>query len=90
MKIKVMYFTFIRERIGKREEIFEIEGKVDVLDFIEKYVIRKHPEISEYLINEKGRINERFAIFRNGRASKIEEVLEDGDTISILPPVGGG
>jgi molybdopterin synthase sulfur carrier subunit len=90
MKIKVMYFTFIREKIGKREEFFEIEESINLWNFISNYLLEKHPEIREYLIDEKYRLNPRFAILKNGRISELEEMLKDGDSISILPPVGGG
>jgi molybdopterin synthase sulfur carrier subunit len=90
MKVKVMYFTFIREKIGKREEFFEIEESVSLLNFIDRYLLKKHPEIREYLIDERYRLNPRFAILKNGRISELEEMLKDGDSISILPPVGGG
>ena len=90
MKIKVMYFTFIREKIGKREDFFEIEENVNILDFIHRYLLSKYPELKEYLIDEKYGLNPRFAILKNGRVSELEEILRDGDSISILPPVGGG
>lgn len=29
-------------------------------------------------------------IFINGRHAQLEQVVSDGDTVSIFPPIGGG
>lgn len=34
--------------------------------------------------------NEATLIIINGRRVKIDQVLQDNDTVSIFPPVGGG
>jgi len=74
MKVKVRLFATLREGRGKE---VETEGKAGMTgnDLIDQM------EISE----------EDVAIFLiNGKDGKLEDPIQDGDVISIFPPVGGG
>ncbi len=72
--IKVKLFATLREGRGK-EVSFEYSEDIIVKDITEKLNIHKD-DIAILLVN--------------GKDVSLDHKLEDGDTISIFPPVGGG
>lgn len=74
MKIKVKLFATLRENRGK-ELIMDFSESATPRDIIEKLNIP---------------LEEAAIIFINGRSKELDEVLEENDTVSIFPPVGGG
>jgi sulfur-carrier protein len=72
--VKVKLFATLREG---REKVVHIDSKdlLSVLDVINMLRI-KGEEVSILLIN--------------GRDAKLEQLLSDGDVLSLFPPVGGG
>ena len=96
MRIKVRYFATLRELAGRAEETFELENDACLGDLIEIVASRYGEETRRYLYaNENQRITDpsvRFLI--NGRDSRMLQGLKtklvDGDTVTIIPPVGGG
>lgn len=74
MNIKVRLFATLREGRGKE---LEVEGGVGITgkELIEKIEIEEK-DVAIYLVN--------------GRDGKLEAAIEEGDVISIFPPVGGG
>jgi sulfur-carrier protein len=74
MKITAKLFATFRE--GRQKiETFELPEGTNVEDIITTLGIEKS-EIAILLVN--------------GRDSKFEKVLEDGDVLALFPPVGGG
>ena len=74
MKIKVKLFATLRENRGK-ELIMDFSESATPRDIIGKLNIP---------------LEEAAIIFINGRSKELDEVLEENDTVSIFPPVGGG
>ena len=74
MKIKVKLFATLRENRGK-ELIMDFSESATPRDIIEKLNIP---------------LEEAAIIFINGRSKELDELLEENDTVSIFPPVGGG
>ncbi len=74
MKVKVRLFATLREDRGKE---VEVEGKAGMT--------------GKGLIDQMEISEEDVAIFLiNGKDGKLEYPIQDGDVISIFPPVGGG
>jgi len=96
LKIKVRYFTTLRELAGCMEETFELENDVFLEDLIEKIVSKYGEKARQYLYTDEKQkiINPALLILINGRRINtlqgLKTKLKDGDTIAILPPVGGG
>lgn len=74
MNIKVRLFATLRNGRGKELDMQFTEGTA-VQMVIEALSIPED-EVSILLVN--------------GRNANIDQVLKDGDTVSIFPPVGGG
>ncbi len=81
MKVKVLYFSSIKDRIKKREEVLEIPENTAVSQFIE-IIKQKHPEISDLIDKVMIAVNEEY--------TSNETRLKEGDIIAIIPPVSGG
>ncbi len=74
MQIKVRLFATLREGRGK-------ELSKDYPEGISPGGVIQDLEIPE---------EEVAILLVNGRDGRLDQVLEEGDTVSIFPPVGGG
>ncbi|OGO78298.1 MAG: molybdopterin synthase sulfur carrier subunit [Clostridiales bacterium GWB2_37_7] len=74
MQIKVKLFATLRENREKEMMMDLVQGATPK-DIIERLNIRAE---------------EAAIIMINGRGANSDQVLEDNDTVSIFPPVGGG
>ncbi len=76
---RVIYFSVIREKLGKSEEEIEFRGPVGEF---RKILIERYPEIEPVLERVKFAVNEEYVDddFR----------LEGNETVAIIPPVSGG
>jgi len=94
LKVKVKYFTYLRELIGKREEEYEFEKELTIGELI-KFIAEKYgKEAERYLFEENGRLKEILSFLVNGKSIMSldgpKTKLKDGDIVAIIPPVGGG
>lgn len=81
MKVKVLYFSSIKDKLKKTEEEIDI-SKDMTLDKFLNLLSDKHPEIKESLSNVMLAVNEEY--------KSKDYTLKDGDVIAIIPPVSGG
>ncbi len=72
--IKVKLFAYFRNNRGKELE-FPFRENLTILDIANELGIEEHL-IAIPLIN--------------GRRKALDEVVNDGDTVFLFPPVGGG
>jgi MoaD family protein len=97
VEVKVRFFTNLREIVNKREETltFPDGGKVTV-DLVLKTLSKKYGKpFTEYVYNGETGLPKNFLQFLvNGTSTStlngLETVLEAGDVLAVLPPVGGG
>lgn len=81
MKIKILYFAAIREKVGKgSEELEATEG--ETLNDIMGKLKSRYPIIAD--------MNESLLVAVNREYSKRETVLKNGDEVALIPPVSGG
>ncbi len=97
LKVKVLFFTSLREITGKKEEVFELTVKDKVtINMILKLLKEQYSTpFAEYVYDPKTQQVRGFLQFLiNGKSishnNVIETKLNDGDVLAILPPVGGG
>jgi len=81
MKVKVLYFSSIKDRLKKNSEEFDIPENTYIKEFID-ILKEKHPEISNLLENTMIAVNEEYV--------HEDYLLKEGDVIAIIPPVSGG
>jgi molybdopterin synthase subunit MoaD len=80
MKVKVLYFSQVKDKVGKNEEEVEFEGKTlkDLVDVL----VNKYPNIEDILKRSMFAVNESY--------ETMDYNLQDNDIIAIIPPVSGG
>jgi molybdopterin converting factor subunit 1 len=79
MRVHVLYFGVLRERMGGGEEWLEIAEGTIVADVLNVYRERAR----EFAWDS-------VAVAVNQEYARAEVVLKDGDEVALLPPVSGG
>ncbi len=77
--VEVLYFSILREKIGKERESLEFEGSVSEL---KKLIAGKYPQVKEILESVRFAVNEEYV--------NEEAKVKDGDRVALIPPVSGG
>lgn len=94
MKVKVKFFTSLREITGKKEDEIQSPITIRVNDLLASLSEKYGREFTEYLYDERGKVRTYIQILVNGRSINVlegfETKLREGDSIAIFPPVGGG
>ncbi|UCD72985.1 MAG: MoaD family protein [Candidatus Bathyarchaeota archaeon] len=93
MKIKVRYFTVLREITQKREEDLIVEEKMKVREILNLLSERYGDEFSNYLFEKEG-LRSHIQILLDGTnilmLDGFDTELDAESTLAIVPPVGGG
>ena len=91
--LQLKFFANFRAAVGQKliEREFDAGANVgDVLAAIES----EFPELAGDILDEEDNIKPQLSVLKNGREvihiDGTETMLEDGDTLSIFPPVAGG
>ncbi len=94
MKVEVKFFTSLREITGKKVEQVQSPNAITVGELLFGLSEKYGKEFKEYLYNKKGKVHPYLMILVNGKGINVlqgsETKLKEGDTVAILPPVGGG
>jgi len=93
MDLELRFFATFREAVGQKtlEREFDDDATVgEILLTLES----AHDGLEGKLIDDGGDLQPNLNILKNGREvlhmEGTETVMEDGDTLSIFPPVAGG
>ncbi len=81
MKIKLLYFSSLKDKLKKSSEEIEVDENIIVsqlLDFLKE----KYPAIKDNLDNVMIAVNEEY--------KDKNYLLKDGDVVALIPPVSGG
>ena len=95
LKIKVRYFTTLRELARTTEEEIEMENGTTLVDLLEKIVLKYGEAAFNYLYDRKnGAVDPSLQFLVNGVSIRnlqgIRTELKDGNVVAIVPPIGGG
>jgi MoaD family protein len=93
MQLELRFFATFRATVGQKviEREFPDDTTVgDVLWSLES----EYPDMDDRLLDESGVIREQLSILKNGQEvvhmQGAETPMEDGDRLSVFPPVAGG
>lgn len=85
MKVKVLYFASLKERLLKGEETIEVPEDVKTVKDLTDY-LAENDEALKAAFEEMPRL--RCAV--NQEMAKETTALKDGDEVAFFPPVTGG
>lgn len=80
MSVVVLLFAGLRDRIGERSlRIAELDRASTVRVLVDR-LKQRYPILERY----------PFTVAVNGRYGLLEQELNDGDEVALIPPVSGG
>lgn len=77
----------LRKLAGGRAE-HELEGAT-VAELLKALELR-HPEVSGWILDERGRIRRHINVFVNGERGGEGTAVRPGDRVEVLPAITGG
>ena len=94
MNVEVKFFTSLREITGKKTDKIQLENVITIEELLTLLSYKYGKNFREYIYDKKGKVQGFLSFLVNGKNINILEgfdtKLKQGDTIAILPPVGGG
>ena len=96
MQISIRYFTTLREITGKKEEKLCIENQKFTISLALKILSDRYgkPFINYVFDSSEMQVKKFIQVLINGAnidtLNGQETLLQEGDILAILPPVGGG
>jgi len=88
MRVRLLYFGVLRERLGGAEETVELMEGATVGELIEILHARTSKDAMGKVAGEG--IWPSLAAAVNREYSSLAVVLREGDEVALLPPVSGG
>jgi len=88
MRVKVRYFARYRSLVGKSEEELEVPDGITIRELVE-ILKERHSALKNEVFAEDDDLAD-VNVSLNGRYARFDEVLRDGDTVALFPPVSGG
>jgi len=88
--VKIQFFKPFDELSGREEIDLDLKRPLkvkEVLGMIEKEV----PSFRRFLQKEKDEVLNFFVVLvRGGEILKLNDTVQNGDTVKVLPPISGG
>ncbi|NKE34386.1 MoaD/ThiS family protein [Natronococcus sp. JC468] len=92
MELDLRFFATFREAVGQKERTSSFENGATVGDVLGE--LESEYDGLEGQLLEDGAIRPQLSVLKNGRdvvhMDGPDTDLEDGDTLSVFPPVAGG
>jgi len=96
LKVKVRYFTTLRELAGRSEEEVELRDGGNLVTLIQQ-VAEKYGKAARnylYVSPENSELDPSIYFLVNGKNARVlsgpKTELKDSDIVAIIPPIGGG
>ncbi|GAB5488582.1 MAG: molybdopterin converting factor subunit 1 [Parasphingorhabdus sp.] len=83
--MNIVYFAWVKERIGKGEERLELPCEVVTISDFVAFMSERAPEYKD-VFADLGKL--RFAL--DQEFSSIDSAINDAEELAIFPPVTGG
>jgi molybdopterin converting factor small subunit len=88
--VSVRYYNIVADALGRREELRVLEAGATVRDLLQALATER-PSFAKLALTAEGGIGGQMRPFRNGCAVlDLDEVLLDGDDLSLFPAISGG
>ena len=81
MRIRVLFFAVVRERLRSDGEEIELPAGTTVGRMVDALALRHDALVG---------LRRHLQIARNGQVVPLDTVLTDGDEVALIPPVSGG
>jgi molybdopterin synthase catalytic subunit len=81
MRVRVLFFAALREAVGGKEEVLEVEAGVPLRAVLER-IRERFPAVAAY--------GPRLAVSLNQQRVSLDAAVREGDEIALLPPLSGG
>jgi molybdopterin synthase sulfur carrier subunit len=92
MKVRVKFFAAFREIFGAEEREIELDSGASVQDLL--HILCDSSGCRQKLFDEAGRLRRDVKMLKKGKhvqlVDETHSELEDGDVISMFPPLFGG
>lgn len=93
-QVRIRFFGMLKEMVGKREEVVQIDDTSNVTDLIRLLSSKHNKRFADFVFDQKGNLREGFAFAVNGDSlseSKLDSTrCKDVKEFVILPPISGG
>jgi len=83
--VKLLYFAWVRQKIGRSEEIVDPPAKVRTAGDLVAWLVSRGEGYAEALADPK-----RVRVAINQEHSSLAEPVEADDEVAFFPPVTGG
>lgn len=91
--IELRFFANFRSAVGQKV-LHRTFGAGVVVGDVLAAIESEFPELAGDVLDEEGAIKPQLSVLKNGREvvhiDGTETTLEDGDRLSVFPPVAGG
>ena len=90
-QVEVSFYASLRQAVGQKSVDFDFPSAVTVRELIGE-IIQRYPQLEAGL---SGDMDDHVNVLVNGRDVRhldenFDNLLEDGDQVSIFPALGGG
>jgi molybdopterin synthase sulfur carrier subunit len=93
MELELRFFATFRAAVGQKTVNWEVDDESNIGDIL-RAIEEEYPELVGELLDEDGDIQPQLTVLKNGREvvhlEGTETELDDGDRVSVFPPVAGG
>ena len=92
MIVTVRYCAQIKQAIGFASEAVELDGTCSAQDLVHRLAEKHGDPVRSFLLDDGGhlRINNLLVVGEDQVRWETPRLLEDGDVVTILPPISGG
>lgn len=95
MKVIVQYFANVREMVGQREEVIDLDKETSAIDLLRLLAAKHGQNFEQYVFDAAtGNPKSYLQFLINGQSVSIlggfSTILPGNSKFAIIPPVGGG
>jgi MoaD family protein len=93
LRITVRFYGIVFDNTNVREWSPEIKDAVTISELL-TIIVENYPSLNDLVFDTDGLIRDYLVFSVNNEdiqgLNGIDTILEDGDTVFVMPPIGGG